>query len=99
MPMSKVKQLKEKLGIKLFNKAFFGKSTVQEASQKEIAKLKNRSFTRDNAKRPREMSSKRPVSKFRNVYANERIEKKSVPYPSPSHSPRKRQDLAYVFNS
>ncbi|KHN81739.1 Ribosomal RNA processing protein 36 -like protein [Toxocara canis] len=76
MPMSKVKQLKEKLGIKLFNKAFFGKSTVQEASQKEIAKLKNRSFTRDNAKRPREMSSKRPVSKFRNVYANERIEKK-----------------------
>lgn len=75
MPMGKVRQLKERIGIRLFNKAFFGKTTEEETSMKAIAKSSNQYFIRDNPKRPREMSSKRPVSKFRNIFTNERIEK------------------------
>uniref|UniRef100_A0A915C9D0 rRNA biogenesis protein RRP36 n=1 Tax=Parascaris univalens TaxID=6257 RepID=A0A915C9D0_PARUN len=75
MPMAKVKQLKERIGMKLFNKAFFGEMTEHDTTKKPIAETTKNSFIRDNPKRPREISSKHPVSKFRNVYANERIEK------------------------
>ncbi|VDM98323.1 unnamed protein product [Thelazia callipaeda] len=69
VPLCKAKQLQEKLGQKLFDKAFFGESSICSSS-KQTAR---RTFTRENSKRPREVSSKIPVSKFRNVFQNEKL--------------------------
>ncbi|CAB3396700.1 unnamed protein product [Caenorhabditis bovis] len=66
MPLGKLKEMKEKLGIKLFNKTYFGVSKEEKernAKKKEEQKMKKR-----GAHRPREISSKRPVSAFRNIY-------------------------------
>uniref|UniRef100_A0A0M3I5C7 Ovule protein n=1 Tax=Ascaris lumbricoides TaxID=6252 RepID=A0A0M3I5C7_ASCLU len=56
MPMAKVKQLKERIGIKLFNKAFFGKTTEDGTAKKPAIENTRRCFVR-----PREISSKRSI--------------------------------------
>ena len=54
MSMEDIQKLREKIGLKLFNKSF-GNSKPKE----------KRVFKRENKNRPREMSSKKPVSRFR----------------------------------
>lgn len=44
MPMAKVKQLKERIGIKLFNKAFFGKTTEDGTAKKPAIENTRRCF-------------------------------------------------------
>lgn len=74
MPLGKVKEMKEKLGIKLFNKTYFGTS---EADKKRADEKKKAAEKADKGQhRPREMSSKRPVSAFRNIYGGHEQEKK-----------------------
>ncbi|VDD90015.1 unnamed protein product [Enterobius vermicularis] len=70
MPLGKAIKLKEKLGVRLFNKAFFGSSSTDKTQP-----YKPRTFKRDNPKRPREISSKKRVPKFRNILGNEKINK------------------------
>uniref|UniRef100_A0A0N5AAR8 rRNA biogenesis protein RRP36 n=1 Tax=Syphacia muris TaxID=451379 RepID=A0A0N5AAR8_9BILA len=63
LPMKEVQKLKENLGLSLFNKTFFNSETVAKKR-----KTLSRTFPkRENPKRPREVSSKKPVSKFRNI--------------------------------
>lgn len=56
MSFEELQKLKEKLGTKVYNEAMFGKTNVQ----------RNR-FKRENKNRPREMSSKKPVSAVQQV--------------------------------
>ena len=56
MSFEELQKLKEKLGTKVYNEAMFGKTRV-----------KRKTFKRENKNRPREMSSKKPVSVFREV--------------------------------
>ncbi|GBP12824.1 Ribosomal RNA processing protein 36 homolog [Eumeta japonica] len=51
-----LQKLKEKMGLKLFNEALFGKKTIERNK-----------FKRENKNRPREVSSKKPVSMIRDV--------------------------------
>ncbi|VIO97686.1 C6orf153 protein, putative [Brugia malayi] len=74
IPLGKAKQLQERLGKKLFDKAFF----VEDSSSDLNRKSSHKSFVRENPKRPREVSSKIPVSKFRNVFENEKLEKPAI---------------------
>ncbi|VDN54676.1 unnamed protein product [Dracunculus medinensis] len=72
MPLFQVKSMKEKLGVKLFNQTFFESDhskSIKSTKKPEIIK------PRDHPRRPREVSSKIPVPKFRTVYPNERINK------------------------
>uniref|UniRef100_A0A915Q0A2 rRNA biogenesis protein RRP36 n=1 Tax=Setaria digitata TaxID=48799 RepID=A0A915Q0A2_9BILA len=69
MPLRKAKQLQEQLGKKLFDRAFFAENSSSNFKKKLI----QRNFVRENPKRPREVSSKLPVSKFRNVFENEKL--------------------------
>ncbi|VDK79838.1 unnamed protein product [Onchocerca ochengi] len=71
VPLGKAKQLQERLGKKLFDRAFF----VDDPSSNLSKKPARRTFVRENPKRPHEVSSKIPVSKFRNVFANEKLER------------------------
>ncbi|OZC12278.1 hypothetical protein X798_00800 [Onchocerca flexuosa] len=71
IPLGKAKQLQERLGKKLFDRAFF----VDDPSSNLSKKPARRTFVRENPKRPHEVSSKIPVSKFRNVFANEKLER------------------------
>ncbi|MCP9262553.1 Ribosomal RNA processing protein 36-like protein [Dirofilaria immitis] len=71
IPLGKTKQLQERLGTKLFNKAFFVHDASSNLNKKPIQKV----FMRENPKRPREVSSKMPVSKFKNIFANEKLER------------------------
>lgn len=68
MPLGKVKEMKEKLGIKLFNKTYFGTSEVEK--QKKLKKKKTLNEVKSGQHRPKEISSKRPVSSFRNIYGD-----------------------------
>ncbi|CAJ0579699.1 unnamed protein product, partial [Mesorhabditis spiculigera] len=70
LPLGKLLELKNKIGIKLFNKTFYGKDN-EAATPVEPTEEKAKKFRRDNPKRPREITSKRPVSRFRDIYANE----------------------------
>ncbi|EFO95260.1 hypothetical protein CRE_09238 [Caenorhabditis remanei] len=73
MPLGKVREMKEKLGIKLFNKTYFGTSEVDKKRQEEKKKLKSEAVNGEKSggqHRPKEMSSKRPVSTFRNIYGD-----------------------------
>uniref|UniRef100_A0A1I7VGM1 rRNA biogenesis protein RRP36 n=1 Tax=Loa loa TaxID=7209 RepID=A0A1I7VGM1_LOALO len=70
IPLGKAKQLQERIGKKLFDRAFF----VDDSSSSLNNKSARRAF-RENPKRPREVSSKIPVSKFRNVFENEKLER------------------------
>ncbi|PIC24265.1 hypothetical protein B9Z55_017668 [Caenorhabditis nigoni] len=69
MPLGKVKEMKEKLGIKLFNKTYFGTSEVDKKRQ-EAAKKIDKTAEKGGQHRPKEISSKRPVSTFRNIYGD-----------------------------
>uniref|UniRef100_A0A1I7T9X5 rRNA biogenesis protein RRP36 n=1 Tax=Caenorhabditis tropicalis TaxID=1561998 RepID=A0A1I7T9X5_9PELO len=66
MPLGKVREMKEKLGIKLFNKTYFGTSEVDKKRQEE----KKKEGEKGGQHRPKEISSKRPVSSFRNIYGD-----------------------------
>ncbi|VDN27339.1 unnamed protein product [Gongylonema pulchrum] len=72
IPLGKAKKLREKVGIKLFDKAFFDADSTDDddgTKRKQIPK-------RDNPKRPREASSKVPVSKFRNAFGQQKLQEK-----------------------
>ncbi|VDK87510.1 unnamed protein product [Litomosoides sigmodontis] len=70
IPLGKAKQLRERLG-KLFDKAFFADDTSSNSNKKSAQRI----LVRENPKRPREVSSKIPVSKFRNVFENEKLQR------------------------
>ncbi|CAI2352684.1 unnamed protein product [Caenorhabditis sp. 36 PRJEB53466] len=72
MPLGKVREMKEKLGIKLFNKTYFGTSEVEKKKKIE-QKRQMRTTENGGQHRPKEISSKRPVSTFRNVYGEHEI--------------------------
>jgi len=84
MPLSKVREMKEKLGVKLFNKIYLGEGDGEPVSlaggeQEELSEgSTSEKAKRMNAKRPREESSKKPVSKRRNVFENERIGRQRI---------------------
>ncbi|XP_076637294.1 ribosomal RNA processing protein 36 homolog [Colletes latitarsis] len=56
MSFEDLQKLKEKLGTKVYNEALFGPRKVRKVV-----------FKRENKNRPREMSAKKPVSRFREV--------------------------------
>ncbi|TKR77614.1 hypothetical protein L596_018549 [Steinernema carpocapsae] len=83
LPLKKVKELQQKLGIKLFQKMMYGDPKAKERELKRKHEESdeedegNKKFTRENSKRPREVSCKKPVSVLRNVYGEgERIGRK-----------------------
>lgn len=57
MSFEDLQKLKEKLGSKIYKEALFGPRTVNKKTE----------FKRENKNRPREISSKKPVSRFREV--------------------------------
>jgi len=82
MPISKLIELKKTLGIKLFNKVYYGETSDRgpeqsddgveedgEANQSvKVGQLRKKPiFKRSNEKRPREESSTRKASKFRHI--------------------------------
>uniref|UniRef100_A0A0R3S486 rRNA biogenesis protein RRP36 n=1 Tax=Elaeophora elaphi TaxID=1147741 RepID=A0A0R3S486_9BILA len=92
IPLGKAKQLQERLGKKLFDKAFF----AEDSSPKLNKKSAQRTFVRENPKRPREVSSKIPVSKFRNVFENEKIER---PIFDPRFDDRCGEFNSYIYHN
>ncbi|CAD6192337.1 unnamed protein product [Caenorhabditis auriculariae] len=73
LPLNQVRAMKDKLGIKLFNKTFFGVSK-EEAEKKKAAE--NVEQEKLGQHRPKEISSKRPVSAFREIYGQHEMKKK-----------------------
>jgi len=65
MSMEEILQLKEKLGSKLYNKAI--SSNSNDASDGKNKGRKKDEMKRDNKNRPREMSSKKTVKRYRDV--------------------------------
>ncbi|XP_003488798.1 ribosomal RNA processing protein 36 homolog [Bombus impatiens] len=57
MSFEDLQKLKEKLGCKIYKEALFGPRKVNKKTE----------FKRENKNRPREISSKKPVSRFREV--------------------------------
>ncbi|XP_060825998.1 ribosomal RNA processing protein 36 homolog [Bombus pascuorum] len=57
MSFEDLQKLKEKLGCKIYKEALFGPRKVNTKTK----------FKRENKNRPREMSSKKPISRFREV--------------------------------
>ncbi|RCN37109.1 hypothetical protein ANCCAN_16996, partial [Ancylostoma caninum] len=80
LPLGKVREMKEKLGLRLFNKAYFGPTEadrkVEEAKKKRMEQKKNEYHGQH---RPKEISSKKPVSTFRPVYQHTGGKKKWDP--------------------
>ncbi|XP_076659784.1 ribosomal RNA processing protein 36 homolog [Halictus rubicundus] len=64
MSFEDLQKLKEKLGTKVYNEALFGPKKVRKVE-----------FKRENKNRPREMSARKPVSRFREIVHA----KKSIP--------------------
>ncbi|XP_072031681.1 ribosomal RNA processing protein 36 homolog [Amphiura filiformis] len=65
VPFEELQELQDRVGSKVYNEALFGsKSTKQSAPQG----MQKRSFKRANKNRPQEISSKKPVSRFRDVF-------------------------------
>ncbi|XP_023287501.1 ribosomal RNA processing protein 36 homolog [Orussus abietinus] len=62
MSFEDLKRLKEKLGSKVYNEAIFGPQRVKKVD-----------FKRENKNRPREMSAKKPVSRFKEVVSTKKI--------------------------
>ncbi|CAB3996442.1 ribosomal RNA processing 36 homolog [Paramuricea clavata] len=60
IPFCELQALKDKIGVKKFNAALHGSSNTVKNRNESTLKRKNKN-------RPREMSSKRPVSKFKQV--------------------------------
>ncbi|EYC05309.1 hypothetical protein Y032_0083g1688 [Ancylostoma ceylanicum] len=80
LPLGKVREMKEKLGLRLFNKAYFGATEadrkIEEAKKERMEKKKNEYHGQH---RPKEISSKKPVSTFRPVYQHTGGKKKRDP--------------------
>lgn len=62
MSFENLQKLKEKLGTKVYNETVFGKKTKKKTE-----------FKRENKNRPREMSAKIPVSRFKEVVKVKKI--------------------------
>ncbi|XGW06776.1 hypothetical protein V3C99_016806, partial [Haemonchus contortus] len=80
LPLAKVREIKEKLGLKLFNKAYFG----TEANDDTKEQLKKRAKDEEKEERrgqhrPKEISSKKPVSVFRPLYQDMKGKKRRDP--------------------
>ena len=65
MSIEEIQRLKNKIGLKLFNQKMSGKTSTQQNQA---------DFKRDNKNRPREMSSKKQVSRFREVIVTSKLE-------------------------
>ena len=67
MPLEEIQKLKDRLGVKLFNQKMCG--TAPERGRKV-------EFRRENKNRPREMSSKKTVGRFREVVPVTKVERR-----------------------
>jgi len=69
--------LRDKLGTKLYEKAVFGVDPTTSSSADDPTSQfpKRKFFKREHSKRPREVTSKRPVSRFRNIYGDQKLTK------------------------
>ena len=65
MSIEEIQRLKNKIGLKLFNQKMSGKTSTQHNQA---------DFKRENKNRPREMSSKKQVSRFREVIVTSKLE-------------------------
>ena len=65
MSIEEIQRLKNKIGLKLFNQKMSGKTSTQQNQA---------DFKRENKNRPREMSSKKQVSRFREVIVTSKLE-------------------------
>ncbi|VDO60677.1 unnamed protein product [Haemonchus placei] len=79
LPLAKVREIKEKLGLKLFNKAYFG--TEANDDTKEQLKKKAKDEEKEEH-RPKEISSKKPVSVFRPLYQDMKRKKRDPRFDS-----------------
>uniref|UniRef100_A0A0K0DDG3 rRNA biogenesis protein RRP36 n=1 Tax=Angiostrongylus cantonensis TaxID=6313 RepID=A0A0K0DDG3_ANGCA len=71
LPLGKVREVKERLGLKLFNKAYFGIHKCEEKEESRNVEPENLSLNKHLGQhRPKEITSKKPVSIFRPVYQN-----------------------------
>ncbi|KJH41229.1 hypothetical protein DICVIV_12797 [Dictyocaulus viviparus] len=70
LPLCKVREVKEKLGLKLFNKAYFGTNASIKNDQSTRQGLEKKPSQYRGQHRPKEITSKKPVSTFRPVYQN-----------------------------
>ena len=66
MSLEEIQQLKEKIGLKLFNQTS-GLGPTNYKARKEAMLAKKEAFKRENKNRPREMSSKKQVPRLRDV--------------------------------
>ena len=65
MSIEEIQRLKNKIGLKLFNQKLSGKTASQQNQS---------DFKRENKNRPREMSSKKQVGRFREVVVTSKME-------------------------
>ncbi|XP_072767208.1 ribosomal RNA processing protein 36 homolog [Anoplolepis gracilipes] len=70
MSFENLQKLKEKLGTKLYNQTIFGNKSKKET---EFKHKKKAEFKRENKNRPREMSAKKPVSRFREIVSIKKV--------------------------
>ncbi|XP_059096042.1 uncharacterized protein LOC131890662 [Tigriopus californicus] len=64
MSLEEIQELKEKIGLKLYNKAL---GINQGRGMAKPTQMSKAVFKRENKNRPREISSKKPVKRFRDV--------------------------------
>uniref|UniRef100_A0A1I7XIB3 Autophagy-related protein 9 n=1 Tax=Heterorhabditis bacteriophora TaxID=37862 RepID=A0A1I7XIB3_HETBA len=77
LPLSQVRKLKEQIGLKLFNKAYFGTTKQNKNSEGDNNdKIVEQHVKRKGQHRPKEISSKTHVSTFRNIYPKDKSEKR-----------------------
>ncbi|VDM52275.1 unnamed protein product, partial [Angiostrongylus costaricensis] len=75
LPLGKVREVKERLGLKLFNKAYFGTHKCEE--KEENGRMEPGNLNKHLGQhRPKEITSRKPVSIFRPVYQNMKTIKK-----------------------
>ncbi|VDL62603.1 unnamed protein product [Nippostrongylus brasiliensis] len=75
LPLGKVRELKEKLGLKLFNKAYFGTRGEDQKAQLMTKEAVEKKEEYRGQHRPKEISSKKPVSVFRPIYQDKKGKK------------------------
>ncbi|TRY78414.1 hypothetical protein TCAL_07842 [Tigriopus californicus] len=103
MSLEEIQELKEKIGLKLYNKAL---GINQGRGMAKPTQMSKAVFKRENKNRPREISSKKPVKRFRDVVGltakmNEKEHQKRDPrfdslcgeYDSKDNQVRERQKL------
>ncbi|WKY13989.1 hypothetical protein Q1695_004652 [Nippostrongylus brasiliensis] len=76
LPLGKVRELKEKLGLKLFNKAYFGTRSEDQKAQLMTKEAVEKKEEYRGQHRPKEISSKKPVSVFRPIYQDKKGRKR-----------------------